>query len=124
MTNTIMLLDDAEFTATVTVTCQSTMGAMSPAEPLTGTVLGLSEPETFTATSGQVEVLSGGGFLGIELGGSLSNPDAPINQWLDIALDFIDIVNSGNLLYIIGAIGGAGAVLAWAISTVRHPETF
>jgi hypothetical protein len=124
MTNTITLLADSEFTANVNVACQSTMGAMSPAEPMTGTVLGLSEPETFTATSGQVEVLGGGGFLGIDMGGDLGNPDAPINQWLDIATDFLDVVNSGNLLYIIGAIGGAGAVLAWAISTVRHPETF
>jgi len=124
MTNTITLIDDAEFAASIIVMCQSSVEGMSPPEPVTGTLLGLSAPEPFTATSGQIEVLGGSGFLGIDMGGDLSNPDAPINQWLDIATDFIGVVNAGNLLYIIGAIGGAGAVLAWAISTVSHPETF
>jgi len=123
MTNTITLIDDAEFAASIIVMCHS-VGEMTAPEPVTGTLLGLSAPEPFTATSGQIEVLGGSGFLGIDMGGDLSNPDAPINQWLDIATDFIGVVNAGNLLYIIGAIGGAGAVLAWAISTVRHPETF
>ena len=57
-------------------------------------------------------------------GGSLNDPDSPINMWIGYAEDIIDLINRGNLLYIIGAITGAGAVLAWAIQQVRSPKSW
>jgi len=57
-------------------------------------------------------------------GGSLNDPDSPINMWIGYAEDIIDLINRGNLLYIIGAIMGAGVVLAWAIQQVRNPKSW
>lgn len=57
-------------------------------------------------------------------GGDLSDPNSPVNLWLGYAQDTIDMVNHGNLLYIIGAIAGAGAVMVWAIQQVKNPRSW
>jgi len=121
MTNTITLLSDTYFDVyTVSVDC---LAALSDPVIITPTV-DLTTPEPITLTLGQESVIAGSGFLGIDFGGSLSNPNAPVNKWLGYATDFIGIVNSGNLLYIIGAIATAGAVLSWAIAQVRNPKSW
>jgi hypothetical protein len=121
MTNTITLLDDSVFTVTLDVACESNVAA-SWSRPLTPTLELPTPPPMETDTVGIQSVLDGdGAFLGLDFGGNLSDPNAPVNKWLGYGTDFINLVNSGNLLYIIGAIGTAGAVLAWAIHQVRHP---
>lgn len=121
-TDTITLLSGSTFDLyALEVTCTDLGSAGDDPEPITPT---LSTAEEITLTLGAQEVLAGGGFLGIEFGGSLSDPSAPVNQWLGVAEDFIGIVNTGNILYIIGAVAGAAAVLGWAIHTVRRPESF
>jgi hypothetical protein len=121
-TDTITLLSGSTFDLyALEVSCADFGSAGDDPEPVTPT---LSTAEEITPSLGAQQVLDGGGFLGIEFGGSLSDPSAPVNQWLGVAEDFVGIVNTGNILYIIGAVAGAGAVLAWAIHTVRRPESF
>jgi hypothetical protein len=117
LTNTLTLISDSSFTYELTATCTATMTAPTP---ITGTAI-LPTPEVPSDTMGMSSVLGGGGFLGISFGGSLSDPGAPINIWLGHAEDFVDIINTGNILYIIGAVAGAGAVLSWAINKVKNP---
>lgn len=62
---------------------------------------------------------SPGSFLGIDFryqGGQL--------PWLERAKQFITIINSGNLLFIISGIFMAGMVLSWAIQQVKHPKSW
>jgi hypothetical protein len=120
LTNTLTLIADDVFTYELTATCTTTSTAPTV---ITGTaVLPTPEVDVITDTMGMQNVLDGsGGFLGIDMGGSLSDPNAPINRWLGIAEDFVDIINAGNILYIIGAVAGAGAILSWAIGKVKNP---
>jgi hypothetical protein len=121
MSNTITLVSDAAFDLySLDVQCTDVVTTYTTTA---GSGI-LTTPDTYTPTASGSAVLGGGGFLGITFGGSLSNPEAPINVWLGYATEFIDVVNTGNILYIIGAVGGAGAVLGWAIHTVRKPESF
>jgi hypothetical protein len=121
MSNTITLVSDTSFDLySLDVQCTDVITTYTT---VTRTAV-IPTPETYTTTASGAEVLSGGGFLGINFGGNLSNPSAPINIWLGYATDFVNIVNTGNILYIIGAVGGAGAVLGWAIHTVRKPEGY
>lgn len=120
-TNTITLLASDVFTLyQIDVSCSEylTVEALGPITPT------LPVPVVITVPQGSQAVLDGGGFLGIKFGGSLSDPGSPINTWLGHATSFLAIINRGNLLYIVGAVGTAGMILAWAIHTVRHPETF
>lgn len=121
MSNTITLIEDAPFDLySLDVQCTDVVTTYST---VTRTAV-IPTPDTYTTTASGADVLGGGGFLGISFGGDLSNPGAPINVWLGYATDFIEVVNTGNILYIIGAVGGAAAVLGWAIHTVRRPESF
>jgi len=121
MTNTLTIVSDNIFDLTVfEVQCTS---EITTSDTVTRSAI-LTTPGTYTPTASGASVLGGSGFLGISFGGDLSNPSAPINIWLGHATDFIDIVNTGNILYIIGAVGAAAAVLGWAIHTVRNPESF
>lgn len=115
-TNTFTLLSDISVTYELSATCTTSMTAL---QPITGTAV-LPTPEPID-TMGMQGVLGGSGFLGIDMGGPLNDPASPINQWLGIAEDFVDIINAGNILYIIGAVAGAGAVLSWAINKVKNP---
>jgi len=42
--------------------------------------------------------------------------------WLNIGTDLIELVNAGNLLYIMGGILLATLVLSWAINKVKNPQ--
>jgi hypothetical protein len=55
-------------------------------------------------------------------GGSLNDQASAINTWLGYAEDTVDLVNQGNLLYIVGAILSAGMILGWAINTLKNPK--
>ncbi len=123
LSDTITLVDTAPFTLTnLSIVCTE---YLSGAHPLPTPTLSLMVAEEITLTAEQEAVLAGsGGYLGIDFGGSLSNPNSPINRWLGHGTDFVNIVNTGNILYVIGAVAAAGAVLAWAIGIVKNPERF
>ena len=55
-------------------------------------------------------------------GGSLNDQASAINTWLGYAEDTVNLVNQGNLLYIVGAILSAGMILGWAINTLKNPK--
>lgn len=55
-------------------------------------------------------------------GGDLNDQASAINTWLGYAEDTVDLVNQGNLLYIVGAILSAGMILGWAINTLKNPK--
>lgn len=62
--------------------------------------------------------------MGGGIGGGLPLPNfySGVDTWLGIGKDTVSLVNGGNLLYVIAAIGVAGMVLGWAIEKIKHPE--
>lgn len=70
------------------------------------------------------EIPGESGIMGGGIGGGLPLPNfyAGVDTWLGIGKDTVSLVNGGNLLYVIAAIGVAGMVLGWAIEKIKHPE--
>ncbi len=120
MSNTLVMLADEDFALYgLDVQCTKYLTA---SEATTVTVE-LVEPHAITPTSTGAMVLSGnGGFMGLRMGGDLNDPGSPINVWLGYAMDVVNLVNQGNLLYIVGGIMSAALVLKWAIDQVRNPS--
>jgi len=56
------------------------------------------------------------------LGAALPDFGGGVDTWLGIGEDIVNLVNRGNLLYIMGGISVAGMVLAWAISEIKNPR--
>lgn len=54
--------------------------------------------------------------------GLLPNFAGTIDQWLFYARKTVQIINAGNLLYVVGAILLAGIVVGWVIDQVKNPR--
>lgn len=110
-------------------------GSMYRAQPLTDTVTCNSGAESFGVTlptptpwimhppsqtfeiPGESQIMGGGGE-----GLPLPNFYASVETWLGIGKDTVNLVNSGNLLYVLAAISVAGMVLSWAINQIKNPR--
>lgn len=120
MTDTVVLADTATFTASAGIECVDTWGQTSPITPTMPTLP--TPPEPSTDTLGALGSPGGVSIPMPDFGGDLGDPGSPINRWLGYATSTINSVNTGNLLYIVGAVASAGMVLSWAIRRVRNPK--
>jgi hypothetical protein len=124
--DTITLINTSYTTSTdlssISVSCVSAQASGDLPYP-TPTPIPLMTPPPTPDIEVQMSGASVGQILPAQsFGGSLNDPNSPINQWLAYAEDTVDMVNRGNLLYIMAAILSAGMILGWAINTLKNPK--
>ncbi|MCD4737782.1 MAG: hypothetical protein K8R89_00790 [Anaerolineae bacterium] len=118
LSSTLTLLNTAAITTTaqLNITCDSVFGGQS--DPLPTPTIWLIPTPTTNPYQGQGDPP----LLGIDFGGDPADPNSPSGQWLGHGKSFIDMVNSGGLLYTFGGILSASMVLSWAIGQVKNPR--
>jgi hypothetical protein len=122
LSNTLTLLNREDVTNTVEIAlyCRVYLGGASW-EPIPPTPTLAPFPQLPTATGTITDPLSGAGigdpFLGITFA-------QDYDQWLGYGQETINLINGGNVLFIVGAVGMAGLVLAWGIDQVKNPRSW
>jgi len=112
--DTITLINTGASTASITLS--SACASMASMD------MGFPTPTPWIMHPPEVED-SGAGFQSqTPLGGILPDFGGGVDTWLGIGEDTVNLVNRGNLLYIMGGISVAGMVLAWAISEIKNPR--
>lgn len=98
------------------VTCNSGVTSFGVTSP-TPTPWIMHPPSQTFEVPGESQIMGGGGS-----GLPLPNFYASVETWLGIGKDTVDLINSGNLLYVLAAISVAGMVLSWAINQIKNPR--
>lgn len=114
-TSTLTLYNPGEtLTLTLQVDCGTfyQQGATLP----TPTPWVMHPPSQTYQIPGENGIMGGGASL------PLPNFYSGVDQWLGVGKDTVDLVNGGNLLYVIAGIGLAGMVLGWAIEQIKNPK--